>query len=108
MLPDAPEQSPRQTGISRLAEAIRNVALDALILLEVLRDEIGCFLRTDTELLSESERSLTIHDSKVDCLRALALCRRNRIDRQSEHRGCCTAMDIFTGRKRLSQSLVTG
>src|SRR5262249_2104935 len=73
MLPDSAKERTRDAGIARFAQAVFDIALHSLVLLEVFCDEICGFFRTDTQLLGESERRLAIDDSEVDCFCAAAL-----------------------------------
>jgi hypothetical protein len=106
MLAQTAEKRSRDSRVSRLAQAIFDVELHALILLEVLRDEFRRLVRTDAELLGKTERRLTIDDPEVHCLRSRSLSRRDGFQRQPEHRCCRAAVNIFSSRKRFSQSLV--
>src|SRR5881409_3864443 len=95
MLADTVEQCSSHSEVARETETILDIALHALILLEVFRNEIRGFLRADPELLRKPERRLTVDDSEIHCFCALSLLRRDRIDRQAQH-GCgCAAMDIL-------------
>src|SRR5207248_322027 len=73
MLADAAEQCSSHSEVARETETILDVALHALILLEVFRDEIRGFLRTDPELLRKPERRLTVHNSEIHCFCAFSL-----------------------------------
>ena len=51
--------------------------------------------------LRQAKRRLTIHDAEVHRLRAVALFRRDGIQRKPEHFGRRPAMDVFSGHERL-------
>src|SRR5262249_39360205 len=98
---------PRDAGVASLAQAVLDVPLHALILREVLRDEVCGLVRTDAQLLRKTKRRLTINDAEVHRLGTIALLRRDGINRQTEHCRSCPAMNILSGRECFSQPLVS-
>ena len=83
MLADPAKQRARDSAVAGLAQAILDVLLYALILLEVAMDEIGRLFRTDPQLLRQAERRLSVDDSKVHRFCALALFGRDCINRHA-------------------------
>src|SRR5262245_18095385 len=107
MLSNPSEQRSSDAGIARLTQAILDVPLHALVLLEVFGDEICGLVRTDAELLRESKRSLAVHDTEVHRLRTGTLRRCDRADRKTQHGGCGSPVNVLTGRKGFGQPLVS-
>src|SRR5262249_40805604 len=81
MLSNPAEERSCDARVARLTQAILDVPLHALILLEVSGDEVRSFLRTDAELLSQPKRRLAIHDAEVHGFRPPALCRCDGVNR---------------------------
>src|SRR3989442_339843 len=108
MLTDAAEQRTSDAQIPCLTETILDVPLDALVSLEIFRNEIRRFIRTDTKLLRQAKRRLPINNSKVDGFGTLALRRRDGIDRETQYRSSGTPVDVFAGGKCFRKPLVAG
>src|SRR3954471_13159137 len=108
MLAQASKQSPRNAGISCCTEAAFDVALYSLVSFEVSRDEIGSFFRTDTKLLGQSIRSLTVDDAEIDRLCAVSLSRGDLVHRNSEYVCRSSTVYVFTAVKRFGEASVTG
>src|SRR5215467_14309959 len=108
MLPYPAEERSCDSSIARLTQTVFDVALNALILLEVSGDEVRGFVRADSQLLGKSEWRLSINDSKVDRFRPLALRWDYLIDSQSKDRSCGAPVDVLARRECFCKVLVAG
>ena len=106
-MPAPPEHGRRVSARARLLHRAVEECAHAGIGFEVAIDHLLGFLEADTQVLSQAESLLTVHDAEVDGLRAAAHGRRDLFERHAEDARGGRGVEVGAGAEGMHEVLVS-